>query len=141
MKTTKRIIAMLLFAITMTTVLNSCSKESTNERRIIGKWVETSAVESSYSEDGTLLYIKHDDTGYILEFRSDGTCFLNGILLVKYSLDGNVLNFGEAFGEGNEPWEIVELTNSTMVWEREHIMPPGEYDTHHIIYHWEFEKQ
>ncbi len=127
MKNVKSILAVLLCAITLFTVLSSCSKESTsgstsvntnestNERKIIGKWITTSRVEYQYDEEGNLYNTKNLSVGDVYEFKSDGTASENGWLFVKYSIVGDELVLGE--GNATFSFRIVELTNSTMIWE------------------------
>lgn len=47
MKKTMKVMAVLLCAVTMV-ILSACSKEDTNQRRIIGKWITTSHIKYSY---------------------------------------------------------------------------------------------
>lgn len=132
MKTTKRIIAVLLFAITMTTVLNSCSKESTNERKIIGKWIETNEVEYIYDGEGNLLGTENCHVGDVYEFKSDGSVSIDGFFR-KYSINGDELVVGE--GNMMVSVRIVELTNSTMIWEyqTEDIFGFGVYSVYRTV--------
>jgi hypothetical protein len=150
MKNAKSILAVLLCAMTLFTVSSSCTKESTsgstsvntnestNERRIIGKWVITRATRFDYNAEGTLIGDPKDITdinaGSTQEYYSDGTCSQDGFIM-KYSLEGDVLVVGD--GQLADRRRIIELTNSTLIWERQ--TDYGSYG--YIVRRFEYERQ
>ena len=145
MKRMAKVGFILLCVFSISIVLNSCSKESTNERRIVGKWVVTSHIKSYYNaEDGTLHHgpidLSDGNVGGVTEFYSDGTSSWDGILFIKYSLDGNVLLLGE--GVSVTKYVIVELTNSTLILERQSGIEHAYDGTPvYTVWHTEYEKQ
>lgn len=153
MKKTKSILAVLLCAMTLFTVVSSCSKESTtgstsentnestNERKIIGKWITTNEVKYTYDGEGNLISTENGHVGDVYEFKSDGTASENGWLFVKYSIVGDELVLGE--GNATFSYRIVELTNSAMIWEdqTEPIHGWGINEGYYSVYRTVLEKQ
>lgn len=136
MKKTIKTMALLLCAVTMV-MMSACSK-STNERRIVGDWVRTSSIESAYDANGTLLYTEDHSqiaAGAVYRFRDDGFVINPNGELEPYAIDGNKMVIGDDWVAFT--YTIVELTNSTMVWERRIEWQTGNY----TIYRMELEKR
>lgn len=138
MKKTLKVMVILLCAVTMV-MMSACSK-STNERRIVGDWVRTSSIESAYDTNGNLIYTEDHSqiaAGGVYRFRDDGFVINTNGEWEPYVIDGDKL----VIGDGWTAWKytIVELTNSTMVWERriEWSNVQGNY----TIYRMELEKR
>lgn len=152
MKNAKTILAVLLCAMTLFTVSSSCTKESTsgstsvntnestNERKIIGKWIETNEVKYTYDGEGNLLGTENCHVGDVYEFKSDGSVSIDGFFR-KYSINGDELVVGE--GNMMVSVRIVELTNSTMIWEyqTEPIHGWGIIEGYYYVYRTVLEKQ
>lgn len=140
MKKTTKVMAILLCAVTMV-MLSACSKEDTNERKIIGKWITTNEVKYFYDGEGNLIGTKDYSVGDVYEFKSDGTASENGVFFVKYSIAGDELVLGE--GTVTFSYRIVELTNSTMIWEEqtEPIHGLGYNEGYYSVFHTVLEKQ
>lgn len=115
----------LLLGLSMATMMTSCNKESNYQNRIIGKWHVTKDAIYTYDLSGTLLNEYVDDDDYNFEFfggsvkgnypwKSDDDYYM-----ISYEITENTLYFF-AFGVVQGEFKILEITNSTMVWEREY---------------------
>lgn len=98
-------------------------------------------IKYSYDGEGNLYYTSNLSVGYVYEFKSDGTASENGVFFVKYSIVGDELVWGE--GTVTFSYRIVELTNSTMIWEEqtEPIHGLGYNEGYYSVYHTVLEKQ
>lgn len=97
-------------------LLTSCSKD--NSGSIVGTWKCTSVM-ITY-DDGEVF----DGTGFIfnddIEFKSDGTFYMEGELEGNYTYSGNtlVLYSGTDY---EEEWTVKKLNGSAMEWEAREI--------------------
>ena len=121
MKKTLKVMAMLLFVVSMT-ALTSCSKKS--EKLIVGKW---ECIAASYTENGETQSFT-DLNGMIWEFKSDGTVVASmpedlddeADLKVTYVIVDDQLTMSYIDEDGDlekETYTIKELTNSKLVIE------------------------
>ena len=114
----------LLLGLSMATMMTSCNKESSYQDKIIGKWQVTKIIWYTYDLSGTLVDESvFNDIDDVYEFFSNGSVYANvedgEIYTVSYVITGNTLSF--IFGMPFEEHTILELTNSTMVWELESV--------------------
>ncbi|MBR4390382.1 MAG: lipocalin family protein [Prevotella sp.] len=116
MKKTMKVMVILLCAVTMA-MTASCSKESRNERRIVGRWQLTSQTTYYYDALNTLVKFEENPFGElgILEFTAGGDFIELGLYSCPYTLDGDNLILGNNDGENCEIFTIEELTTTTMV--------------------------
>lgn len=120
MKKTMKVMAMLLCAVTMV-LMSGCSKESTYERRIVGKW---EVVRTDYCGGCEI-------PPWV--FNSDGRCSV----WVEEEDDPGLINTSYYFVNGNTlmiqyyvltiPWEIQELSNTTMILRTNSIKKDEEW--------------
>lgn len=121
MKKTLKVMAMLLFVVSMT-ALTSCSKKS--EKLIVGKW---ECIAASYTENGETQSFT-DLNGMIWEFKSDGTVVASmpedlddeADLKVTYVIVDDQLTMSYIDEDGDpekETYTIKELTKSKLVIE------------------------
>ncbi len=123
MKKTLKVMAMLLFVVSMT-ALTSCNKEA--EKLIVGKWECTTA---TYTDEGST-YSVPELIGMIWEFKANGD--LIGTILdveddyddvsetASYVILGNILTITSTDLDGDvdsESYIIKELTKSKLVLE------------------------
>ena len=135
MKKITKTMVILLCSVTMA-MMSSCSKESTNERRIIGTWVETCYIIYHYHADGTVSTEDYSQIApSVYRFIDDEFVINSNGEWEPYSIDGDKLVIGD--GWMAYTYTIIELTSSTLVWERR----VGSEDGPYRIYHKEFEKQ
>ena len=122
MKKTKKVMALLLCAITMAAVLSSCSKEDNYQRKIVGKW-EVIHSYRSYGSSFNPVNFDHSlcqdhSAGDIWEFFSDGSVSVEDwedIGTCTYSIQGDYLVMRVGFVLS---YHIQELTNSSLIiWE------------------------
>lgn len=127
MKATNRVIILLLCVITMATILCSCSKEDSYQRRIVGKWGFIHETTYFYDALNTLVKTNEntDFAGMVVEFTANGNYIALGFSSY-YILDGDLL----ILGEGNTV-TIEEMTNTTMIWSERRSWLEGE--TYKII--------
>ena len=121
MKKTLKVMAMLLFMVSMT-ALTSCNKQA--ENLIVGKWECTTA---TYIEEG-VSYPVPELTGMVWEFKANGdliaTASLDGVentATVTYVILGDVLTVTSVELDGEidtEAYDIKELTKSKLVLEQ-----------------------
>ena len=120
MKKTVKVVTLLLCAITMVTVLDSCSKENSYKKRIIGKWqytreyafghgdLEGESYDNTYtSEDGPILVFNED--GILILQNADGT----EVMSTTYTISENAIVFLWC------KYQIIELTNTIMILQSE----------------------
>jgi uncharacterized protein (TIGR03066 family) len=123
MKKTLKVMAMLLFVVSMTT-LTSCKKENT--KLIVGRW---ECVTASYTDDGITESIPALK-GMVWEFKADGKVVadvsidLPDIDIIEadatYVVSGDVLTIKSVESDGDidtEKYLIKELTKSKLMLE------------------------
>ena len=126
MKKTLKVMAILLFAVTMVT-MSSCSKEDTYQRKIVGKWEVVHDYSGSQSFDPANIdqsLYDDDDVGEIWEFFSDGSITIDGEGGVTYTIQGDYLVFQQLFVFN---YHIQELTNSSMIIWRDTLFDTYDY--------------
>lgn len=139
MKKTLKVIAILLFAVTMVTV-SSCSKERTYQNRIVGKWEcihrATGYIDPTHI-DPSQYHNEDCAVGSIWDFTQDGLLKVSEIAntpsnsteALPYVIAGEYLSFG-----GIVTYYIQELTNSSLI-----IWSCIEYEGDYYNYY-EFQK-
>lgn len=116
MKQTLKTMAILLCAVAMV-MMTSCSKETSYQNRIVGKWQLTKI--TKHGEVFTGPQSASDDRWEPIEFKSNGTCIFGYRFVPKsnydqtraqYTIDDDEITVSPFFW-----WKILELTNSSLV--------------------------
>jgi len=124
MKQTQKKITFLVFVMALL-IISSCSKESSYQSKIVGRWGSNSYTVSAYDSDGVLLNSYVDNTETIWEFTSDGLIYLNHAYFGTYTIQDDNLTL---YINSVSVWaSIIKLTNSVFSfsiefkeWDYEH---------------------
>ena len=118
MKQTLKTMALLLCAVAMV-MMTSCSKETSYQNRIVGKWKLTKMTTLWDGQVYTGPSSASDDLWEPIEFKSNGTCIFSHLFVPKsnyeqiraqYTIDDDEITATPYFW-----WKILELTNSSLV--------------------------
>lgn len=131
MKKTMKVMALLLCAIMMATVLSSCSKEDSYQKKIIGRWSFTNEVDYYYDASNTLVNTEDFSVGFVVEFTDSGNFIVGGLRSVPFSINDNTLMIGGA--EDYDIYEIDELTSTKMVWKEQEPWTDGGSGAYKIM--------
>ena len=98
-------------------MLVSCSKETNNKNKIVGRWVLTSQTSNFYDENGVFLGPEHGfwsltGQGQVMEFTSSGSIMANDSFIGTYTIQDETLTILE---EGETiVFSIENLTSSEL---------------------------
>ena len=118
MKQTLKTMAILLCAVAMV-MMTSCSKETSYQNRIVGKWKLTKMTSLLDGQVYTGPGYASDDKWEPIEFKPNGTCIFSHLFVPKsnyeqiraqYTIDDDEITATPYFW-----WKILELTNSSLV--------------------------
>ena len=118
MKQTLKTMAILLCAVAMV-MMTSCSKETSYQNRIVGKWKLTKMTSLLDGQIYTGPGSASDSRWEPIEFKSNGTCIFGHRFVPKsnyeqlraqYTIDDDEITATPYFW-----WKILELTNSRLV--------------------------
>lgn len=121
MKQTLKTMAILLCAVAMV-MMTSCSKETSYQNRIVGKWKLTKMTTLWDGQVYTGPDSAFDDLWEPIEFKSNGLCIINYDFIPKsnydqvggqYRIENDEISI--FVGAGRFSWKILELTNSSFV--------------------------
>jgi len=137
----------LLLGLSMATMMTSCNKESSYQDQIVGEWRWTKRVNYNYDTTGALVYedvydFLENDEEYEWKFYSDGKVVMpswywqksDGECVVDYVIEGSTLLLGGHLAAEQDTYTIQELTNSTLVLEREYSVN-GYWNYEEQCYH------
>lgn len=118
MKQTLKTMAILLCAVAMV-MMTSCSKETSYQNRIVGKWKLTKL--TWHGDVYTGPSSAFDDRWEPIEFKSNGMCTFGVRFLPKsnseiggqYSIENDEITILAGYSKFS--WKILELTNSSLV--------------------------
>lgn len=114
--TTRKAIAILLLLVAIVSVMTSCSKESRNERRIVGKWSLIRETTSYYDAFNMIVEaIESSDVGWVYEFTGNGDVILAGLVSTPFFIDGETLKIKKVGSEDCRTYKIEELTSTSML--------------------------
>ena len=120
MKQTIKTMALLLCAVAMV-MMTSCSKETSYQNRIVGKWQLTKMTTLWDGQVYTGPDSAFDDRWEPIEFKSNGMCTFGVSFLPKsnsemggqYSIENDEITILAGYSKFS--WKILELTNSSLV--------------------------